>query len=190
MGLKSGSSQPSSVSKKASGKTKIRNPTRKTYMSKTQNKEPTNVPSYGNITDEEEINDEDSLVKSPHVDVPDVETYVSLETSNQENPEKDSTFHEDSGNATQPDVSVSSSSKDADPKDDNYEETNSEEPIQAPAPVQDISDDDSDDVPLTASLPDSVAARMKRKRRVPNTETTPTPQKRSKSSPAKGCQDP
>ncbi|XP_057441410.1 uncharacterized protein LOC130733294 [Lotus japonicus] len=183
MGLKSGSSQPPPVPKKASGKPKTRNPTRKTYMSKVQNKEPTSVPRYEDATDEEEINDEDSPVKSSPVDVHDVETSVSQETPDQENPEKDSTSHEDSGNATQPDVSESSSSKDADPKNDSSEDPNSEESIQAPASVQDISDGDSGDVPLTASFPDSVAARLTRKRRVPDTETTPAPQKRSKSSP-------
>ncbi|MEX5533455.1 hypothetical protein, partial [Pseudomonas syringae] len=72
MGLKSGSSQPSSVSKKVPGKTKTRNPARKTYMSKVQNKEPTNFPHYEDVTDEEEINDEDSPVKSPPGVVPDV----------------------------------------------------------------------------------------------------------------------
>ncbi|XP_057452125.1 uncharacterized protein LOC130743931 [Lotus japonicus] len=151
-------------------------------MSKVQNKEPTNVPHCENVTDEEEINDGGSPVKSSFDVVPDVETSVSQEISDQENPGKDSTSLEDSGNATQPDVSVSSSSKDADPKYGNSEDTNTEEPIQAPAPVQDISDDDSDDVLLTNTIPSSVSARMKRKRRFSTPEVTPTPPKRSKSS--------
>ncbi|XP_057418431.1 uncharacterized protein LOC130712625 [Lotus japonicus] len=54
----------------------------------------------------------------------------------------------------------------------------------APASVQNISDDDSDDVPLTASLPDSVAARIKRKRRVPDVEESHVPKKKSKTTPA------
>ncbi|XP_057426140.1 uncharacterized protein LOC130719536 [Lotus japonicus] len=154
MGLKSGSSQPSSVSKKAPGKTKTRNPARKTYMSKVQNKEPTNVPHYEDVSDEEEINDEDSPVKSSPDVVLDVETSRSKEIYDQENLGKDSLLMK---------------TQDADPKNGNSEDTNSEEPTQAPAPVQDISDDDSDDVPLAKSIPDSVV--------------TPTPPKRSKSSP-------
>ncbi|XP_057426123.1 uncharacterized protein LOC130719518 [Lotus japonicus] len=153
MGLKSSSSQPSTVSKKAPRKTKTRYPARKTYMSKVQNKEPTNVPLCEDVTDEEEIDTEKSLAKLPPDVVPDVETSGSKEISAKENPGKDSTSHEDS------------------------------EPTQAPAPVQDISDDDSDDEPLVKSIPDSVAARMKRKRRVSTPEVTPTPPKRSKSSP-------
>ncbi|XP_057432438.1 uncharacterized protein LOC130725207 [Lotus japonicus] len=180
MGLKSGSSQPSTVSKKAPRKTKTRYPARKIYMSKVQNKEPTNVPLCEDVTNEEEIEAEDSPVKSPPDVVPDVETSESKEISAKENPEKDSTSHEDSGDATQPAISVSSSSKDVDPKNGNSEDTNSAEPTHAPAPVQDISDDDSDDEPLVKSIPDSVAARMKRKRRVSTPEVTPTPPKRSK----------
>ncbi|XP_057444112.1 protein gar2-like [Lotus japonicus] len=180
MGLKSGSSQPSSVSKKAPGKTKTRYPARKTYMSKVQNKEPTNVFLCEDVADEEEINVEDSPVKSPPDVVPDVETSVSQEISDQENSRKESTSLEDSGKVTKPDISVSSSSKDADPKNGNSEDTNSAEPTQAPSPVQDISDDD---VPLVKSILDSVAARMKRKRMVSTPEVTPTPPKRSKSSP-------
>ncbi|XP_057432611.1 uncharacterized protein LOC130725390 [Lotus japonicus] len=143
MGLKSGSSQPSTVSKKAPRKPKTRYPARKTYMSKAQNKELSNVPLCEDVTDEEEIDAEDSPVKSPPDVVPD----------------------------------------DVDPKNDNSEDTNSAEPTQAPAPVQDISDDDSDDEPLVKSIPDSTAARMKRKRRVSTPEATPSPPKRSKSIP-------
>ncbi|XP_057432178.1 uncharacterized protein LOC130724928 [Lotus japonicus] len=183
MGLKSCSSQPSTVSKKAPRKTKTRYPARKTYMSKVQNKEPTNVPLCEDVTDEEEIDAEDSPAKSPPNVVPDVETSGSKEIFAKENPGKDSTSHEDSGDATQPAISVSSSSKDVDPKNGNSEDTISAEPTQAPAPVQDISDDDSDDEPLVKSIPDSVAARMKRKIRVSTPEVTPTPPKRSKSSP-------
>ncbi|XP_057442862.1 uncharacterized protein LOC130734445 [Lotus japonicus] len=152
-GLKSGSSQPSTVSKKAPRKTKTRYPARKTYMSKVQNKEPTNVPLCEDVTDEEEIDAEDSPVKSPPDVVPDVETSGSKEISAKENSGNDYTSHEDS------------------------------EPTQAPTPVQDISDDVSDDEPLVKSIPDSIATRMKRKRRVSTPEVTPTPPKRSKSSP-------
>ncbi|XP_057444374.1 uncharacterized protein LOC130736577 [Lotus japonicus] len=182
MGLKSGSSQPSPMTKKAPGKMKTRYPARKTYMSKVQNKEPANVPLCEDVTDEEEINAEDSPLKSPPNVVPDVETSVSQEIYDQENSGNVSTTLEDSGKATKPDVSVSSSSKDADPKNGNSEDINSAKPTQAPAHVQDISNDVSDDVPLVKSIPDSVAARMKRKRKVSTPEVTPTPPKRSKSS--------
>ncbi|XP_057432248.1 uncharacterized protein LOC130725002 [Lotus japonicus] len=183
MGVKSGSSQPSTVSKKAPRKLKTRYPTRKTYMSKAQNKELSNVPLCEDVTDEEEIDAEDSPVKSPPDVVPDVETSGSKEISAKENSGKDSTSREDSGDTTQPDISTSSSSKDVGPKNGNSEDTNSAEPTQAPAPVQDISDDDSDDEPLVKSIPDSIAARMKRKRRVSTPEATLSPPKRSKSSP-------
>ncbi|XP_057444189.1 uncharacterized protein LOC130736370 [Lotus japonicus] len=176
MGLKSGSSQPSSVSKKAPKPMRPRYPTRKVYRSQVQNRDPTHVPLYEDVTDEEEINAEDALEKSPHVDVPNVETSASQENSDQE---KKSTSHEDSGNVTKPDVSVSSPSKDDDLKNGDSEDTNSEEPILTPVSVEDISDDDSDDVPLTESFVDSVVARMKKKRRVSSPEVTLTPQKGS-----------
>ncbi|XP_057443976.1 uncharacterized protein LOC130736147 [Lotus japonicus] len=77
----------------------------------------------------------------------------------------------------------SSPSKEDEPVHVTIDDSQSKESSQAPASIQNISDDDSDNVLLTASLPDSVVARIKRKRRVPDVEESPAPKKKTKSTP-------
>ncbi|XP_057444259.1 uncharacterized protein LOC130736442 [Lotus japonicus] len=80
--------------------------------------------------------------------------------------------------------SESSMPNEEDPVHVSTDDSQSKESSQAPASVQNIFDDDSDDVTLTASLLDSVAARIKRKRRVPDVEESPAPKDNSKTTPA------
>ncbi|XP_057434404.1 uncharacterized protein LOC130727315 [Lotus japonicus] len=176
MGLKSGSSK----SKKDFGKKKTRTPARKVYKSKVRNKALSIVPPCEDVSDEEVICAENSPTGSNQDDVPDVGTSIPEDIHDQEIPEKESSAHEDSGLPTQSHGS-SLLSKEDDPVHVSTTYTQSKESSQAPISVQNISDDDSDDVPLAGFLPDSVASRIKRQRRASGVEESSAPQKKSKS---------
>ncbi|XP_057432440.1 uncharacterized protein LOC130725209 [Lotus japonicus] len=146
----------SSGSKKKFEKKTTKIPSRKVYQSQARDKTTSNAPIIEDVTGEEELSAENSSIGSNQDAVPDVRASVLADGSTQEISGKESTAREDSG---------------------------SKESSQSPASIQNISDDDSDDVPLTASLPDSVAARIKRKRRVSDVEESPAPKKKTKSTP-------
>ncbi|XP_057444347.1 uncharacterized protein LOC130736545 [Lotus japonicus] len=175
MGLKSGSS----TSKKDTGKKRSITPARNFYKSKTHDEAPSIVPPCEDVSDEEEISAENSPIGSHQDDVPDAKASDPEDVPDQEISGKESTSHEDSGVPTQSHGS-SSPSKEDEPVHVSTDDPQSKESSQAPASVQNI----SDDVPLTASLPDSVAARIKRKRWVPDVEESPAPKKKSKTTPA------
>ncbi|XP_057418575.1 uncharacterized protein LOC130712775 [Lotus japonicus] len=168
MGLKSGSSKKDYVKKKA------RTPARKA---------PSNVPVYEDVTNEEEVSAENSPVGPNQDVVPDARASDPEDVHDQEISGKETSAHEDSGLPTQSHGSTSPS-KEEELVYVSIDESQSKESSKAPASVQNISDDDSDDVPLTTSLPDSVAARIKRKRRVPDVDESPAPKKKSKTTPA------
>ncbi|XP_057432490.1 uncharacterized protein LOC130725261 [Lotus japonicus] len=141
------------------------------------------VPPCEDVSDEEEISAENSPIGSHQDDVPDARASDPEDVPDQEISGKESTSHEDSGVPTQSHGS-SSPSKEDEPVHVSTDNPPSKESSKAPNFVQNISDDDSDDVPLTTSLPDSFAARIKRKRRVPDVKESPTPKKKSKTTPA------
>ncbi|XP_057451245.1 uncharacterized protein LOC130743138 [Lotus japonicus] len=175
MGLKSGSSG----SKKKFEKKITKIPSRKVYQSQARDKTTSNAPIIEDVTYEEELSAENSPIGSNQDVVPDVRASVPAYVSTQEIYGKESTAREDSGVPTHSNGS-SSPSKEDEPVHVTIDDSQSKESSQAPASVQNI----SDDVPLTASLPDSVAARIKRKRRVPDVEESPAPKKKTKSTPA------
>ncbi|XP_057453999.1 uncharacterized protein LOC130745652 [Lotus japonicus] len=177
IGLKSGSSD----SKKKFVKKTTKTPSRKVYQSQARDKTPSNAPIIEDVTDEEELSAENSAIGSNQDVVPDVRASVPEDVPNQETSGKESTARVDSGVPTHSDGS-SSPSKEDEPVHVTIDDSQPKETSQAPASVQNISDDDSD-VPLTASLHDSVAARIKRKRRVPDVEESPSPKKKTKSTP-------
>ncbi|XP_057447248.1 uncharacterized protein LOC130739046 [Lotus japonicus] len=178
MGLKSGSSG----SKKKFEKKTAKIPSRKVYQSQARDKTTSNAPIIEDVTDEEELSAENSPIGSNQDVVPDVRASILADGSTQEISGKESTAREDSGVPTHSDGS-SSPSKEDEPVHVTIDDSQSKESSQAPASIQTISDDDSDDVLLTASLPDSVAARIKRKRRVPDVEESLAPKKKTKSTP-------
>ncbi|XP_057426115.1 uncharacterized protein LOC130719511 [Lotus japonicus] len=161
MGLKSGSSDP----KKSSVKTKTMTHARK------------------EVIDEEELSAENSPTDQDQDAVPDARSSVPEDVPDQEISEKESTAREDTSVPTQSHGS-SSPSKEDEPVHISTDDPQSKESSQVAAFVQNISDDDYDDVPLAATLPDSGAARIKRKRRVPDVEESPAPKKKSRSTPA------
>ncbi|XP_057444768.1 uncharacterized protein LOC130737014 [Lotus japonicus] len=198
MGLKSGSSETTSSKNEkplSYSRKKGRTPTRKLYKSKAPEEDSTPVILEDVPSDEEEpfhdapasINEEETSMGSDHNDGPDVEASapqdvdVSLETPISENPDVEDVIAEEVI-PTATAVSPSSSKKGV-----SSEETHSDIPSQVP--VQTISDDDGsdddDDVPMTATFSESVAARLKRKRRASVSETpSSAPQKKTKSTPA------
>ncbi|XP_057444278.1 uncharacterized protein LOC130736465 [Lotus japonicus] len=178
MGLKSGSSG----SKKKFEKKTTKIPSRKVYQPQARDKTTSNAPIIEDVTDEEELSAESSPIGSNQDVVPDVRASVPADGSTQEISGKESTAHEDSGVPTHSDGS-SSPSKEDEPVYVTIDDSQSNESSQAPAFIQNISDDDSDDVPLTSSMPDSVVARIKRKIRVPDVEESPAPKKKTKSTP-------
>ncbi|XP_057444115.1 uncharacterized protein LOC130736292 [Lotus japonicus] len=178
MGLKSGSSD----SKKKFVKKTTKILSRKVYQSQARDKAPSNAPIIEDVTDEEELSAKNSPMDSNQDVVPDVRASVPEDVPNPETSGKESTTREDSSVPTHSDGS-SSPLKQDEPVHVTIDDSQSKESSQALASVENISDDDSDDVPLTASLPNSVAARIKRKRRVHDVEESPAPKKKTKSTP-------
>ncbi|XP_057443979.1 uncharacterized protein LOC130736150 [Lotus japonicus] len=178
MGLKSGSLG----SKKKFEKKTTKIPSRKVYHSQARDNTTSNAPVIEDVTDEEELSAENSPIGSNQDVVPDVRASVPADVSTQEISGKESTAREDSGVPTHSDGS-SSPSKEDEPVHVTIDDSQSKESSQAAASIQNISDDDFDNVLLTASLPDSVTARIKRKRRVPDVEESPAPKKKTKSTP-------
>ncbi|XP_057452438.1 uncharacterized protein LOC130744265 [Lotus japonicus] len=159
-------------------KKKTKTPARKVYQSQARDETPSNVPVFEDVTDEEELSAENSPIGLDQDAVPDARASIPEDIPDQETSGKESTAHEDSGVPTQSHGS-SSPSKEDESVHVSTDDSQSKESSQTPASVQNI----SDDVPSTASLPDSVAARIKRKRRVPDVEESPAPKKKAKSTP-------
>ncbi|XP_057443955.1 uncharacterized protein LOC130736125 [Lotus japonicus] len=158
MGL---NAQSSAQSKKASATKDSRAPARKHYKSSAKTM---NIPEEPVV---EDVSNEDSSTN----DEPDVEASVpQTEVLVPDVPDKENSPSQDS----------SSSSKYFEPDNEGHKEVSSEESSKAPPSIHEISDaDDSDDVPQA-----SVAARMKKRRRVPVEETPSVSQKKAKSTPA------
>ncbi|XP_057443752.1 uncharacterized protein LOC130735893 [Lotus japonicus] len=147
MGL---NAQSSAQSKKDSGRKNSRTPARKCYKSSMRSQGTRDSPVFEDVSHEISSADEEADVEAS---APQTEVLVSNVPDKENSPSMDS----------------SSESKNSAPENEAHEEVSSEESTKSPPSVHEISDaDDSDDVPLA-----SVAARMKKRRRVP-VEDTPS----------------
>ncbi|XP_057426338.1 uncharacterized protein LOC130719746 [Lotus japonicus] len=197
MGLKSGSSKSTSSKTEKSlsqSRKKARTPARKYYKSKSHGVSSSHVLLEDVTSDEEEepfhdapanINEEETLMGSDRDVVPDAEasapqdTNVSQENPIPENPDVEDVIAEETVSTETP-----SSSKKGDKGSVSSKETHSDEPIQVLVQNNSDGDDsDDDDVPLFETLPESVGARLKRKRRTTASEAPSVPQKKTKPSP-------
>ncbi|XP_057432349.1 uncharacterized protein LOC130725112 [Lotus japonicus] len=155
MGL---NAQSSAQSKKDSGRKNSRTPARKCYKSSTRSQGTRDSPVFEDVSHEISSADEEADVEAfaPQTEVP-----VSNVPDKENSPSLDS----------------SSESENSEPENEAHEEVSSEESTKSPPSVHANSDaDDSDDVPLA-----SVAARMKKRRRVPVEDTPSGSQKKAKS---------
>ncbi|XP_057425856.1 uncharacterized protein LOC130719240 [Lotus japonicus] len=155
MGL---TAQSSAQSKKDSARKNSRTPARKRYKSSTRSQGTRNSPVFEDVSHEISSADEEEDVEAS---TPQTEVLVSNVPDMENSPSLDSSFE----------------SKNSEPENEAHEEVSSEKSTKSPPSVHEISDaDDSDDVPLA-----SVAARMKKRRRVPVEDTPSGSQKKAKS---------
>ncbi|XP_057452374.1 uncharacterized protein LOC130744199 [Lotus japonicus] len=150
--------QSSAQSKKDYARKNSRTPTRKRYKSSTRSQGTRDSPVFEDVSHEISSADEEADVEAS---APQTEVPVSNVPDKENSPSLDS----------------SSESKNSEPENEAHEEVSSEESTKSPPSVHEISDaDDSDDVPLA-----SVAARMKKRRRVLVEDTPSGSQKKAKS---------